>query len=83
MFNQNQSLLQKNYDLHLLRAQNKAIKIEARQQREDNKTLCKYLDSITNSVLRKAFKNEQMKFFAKRAQEEQSQGRGASSSGFS
>lgn len=53
------------------------------RQREDNKILCKDLDSIKDPMLREAFRNEQINLFAKRIQEEQSQGEGGSSNIFS
>ena len=79
---QTQSLLQKNYELQLLRAQNEAKKLELRERREENKILYKDVDSIKDPVLREALKKEQMRIYAKRALDQQSQGGVGSSSVF-
>ncbi|KAK2664937.1 hypothetical protein Ddye_003511 [Dipteronia dyeriana] len=63
-----QSLLQMNYQLQLLRAQNEAKKLELRERREENKILNRDLDSIKDPMLRDALRSEQMRIYEKRAQ---------------
>ncbi|KAK3192958.1 hypothetical protein Dsin_024268 [Dipteronia sinensis] len=77
-----QSLLQMNYQLQLLRAQNEAKKLELRERREENKILNRDLDSIKDPMLRDALRSEQMRIYEKRARGQQFQGGSGSSNTF-
>lgn len=61
-------------DLQLLRAQNEVKTNRTNNEKIIKKIYVKYLNYITDLVLRKAFKNKLMQNFRKKAHEEQSKG---------
>ncbi|KAL5739957.1 hypothetical protein ACOSQ2_029137 [Xanthoceras sorbifolium] len=78
-----QTMLHRNYELQLLRAQNEAKQLELWEQREENQILQKDVNSIEDSMLREALRREQMSIHKRRAQDRQSQGGIESSNTFS
>ncbi|XP_019162763.1 PREDICTED: uncharacterized protein LOC109159170 [Ipomoea nil] len=83
MFQHHQGILEKNYEVQLLKAQTEARKVELaerheanrerreekRDRREESKILRINLDSITDPMVRKHIRNEQLRIVAKRANE--------------
>ncbi|KAL5756357.1 hypothetical protein ACOSQ2_021103 [Xanthoceras sorbifolium] len=78
-----QSLMQNDYQLQLLRAQNEAKKLELRERCEENKILERDVDSINDPMIRDALRSEQMRIYAKRARDQQFEGGSGSSNTFS
>ncbi|XP_019184996.1 PREDICTED: uncharacterized protein LOC109179976 [Ipomoea nil] len=96
MFQHHQDILEKNYEVQLLKAQTEAKKVELaerqeanrerreekRERREENKILRINLNSITDPMVRESIRNEQLQIVAKRANEQTHGGGGESSSQF-
>lgn len=85
------SLLKKNYELQLMRAQKEKKKLELMEQREEKlelmerrefKILEKNVDSIKDPILREYFCAEQIRIYEKQAQNQQSEGVSGSSNVF-
>ncbi|KAL5846796.1 hypothetical protein ACOSQ3_010320 [Xanthoceras sorbifolium] len=71
---ESKTMIEKNYELQLLRAQNEVKNIELKERCREDKFLLKDVNSIEDPMLREAFRKEQMNIYERRARDRQSQG---------
>ncbi|KAL5741765.1 hypothetical protein ACOSP7_028497 [Xanthoceras sorbifolium] len=71
---ESKTMIEKNYELQLLRAQNEVKNIELKERCREDKFLLKDVNSIEDPMLREVFRKEQMNIYERRARDRQSQG---------